>query len=247
MSHPPVGLAGGLGGRGVPLPQPVPLSSLGGQHCGRHRRRSGRGGRNPHTAPVHRQVPPLGLVRASLLCAGVGSPACRDPRGSRRRGVWRRVACGSSCALPPQASRSLLGEGGHPLCLGGGMEGRRPRSPQAGGGSGGGGGGDVCGRSLPPCSGSVVHGGRPCLLGHPLRVYTFSRGCRAAVGAGCSLSAAGGSVWRGGGGGGLFAEVCPLPPSPGGHGGGPLRLLTPGCRRSAAARGVGAELLVGSG
>ena len=140
MSRPPVGLVRGPGGRRVALPQPVPLPSLGGQQCGRHGRRSGHGGRGPHTALVRCSVPPLGVVRASLLCAGVGSPACPDLRGSRGQGVRRHRACGSSCA-PPRASRSLLGEGGHPLCLGGGGGGAVPPRPAGRGGSGGGGGG----------------------------------------------------------------------------------------------------------
>ena len=100
VSRPPVGLAGGPGGRGVAPPQPVPLPSLGRQQCGRHRRRSGHGGRGPHTAPVCRRVPLPGVISVSLFCAGVGSPACRDPRGSRSRGLRGRAACGSSCAPP---------------------------------------------------------------------------------------------------------------------------------------------------
>ena len=102
-----------------------------------------------HTALVHRRVPLPGVVGASLWCAGAGPPFGRDPRGSRRRGALRRVACGSIC-VPPPASRSLLGEGGRPLGAGG-AEGRRSCGPQDGGEGGGG----ELRRSRPPAPSGV--------------------------------------------------------------------------------------------
>ena len=110
----PEELPGGLAGRGVTLPRSVPLPSLGGLQSGCHWRRSGHGGRGPHTAPIHVRVPPPGVVRVSSLCAGAGSPACCGPRGSRRSGAWGRATCGLSCVLP-RAPRPLRGEGGRPL------------------------------------------------------------------------------------------------------------------------------------
>ena len=56
----------GGGAAGEPPPRPVPLPSLSGRHCGRHWRCSGHGGRGPHTAPVHRRVPPPGVAGASF-------------------------------------------------------------------------------------------------------------------------------------------------------------------------------------
>ena len=79
VSRPPGGVAGGPGGRRVALPRSVPLPSVGGQQCRRHWRRSGHGGRGPHTAAFCCRVPPPGVVCASFLCAGAGSPACRVP------------------------------------------------------------------------------------------------------------------------------------------------------------------------
>ena len=95
------------------LPRSVPLPSLGGQHCGRHWRRSGHWG----AAPIllwFVVVPPPGVACSPCLRAGAGSPACRDPRGGRKWGAQGRAACGSSC-VPPRTSRSLLGQGGRPL------------------------------------------------------------------------------------------------------------------------------------
>ena len=134
------GLPGGGGGggllvdrspRGSDRPNPSLRPPRVGNQC------SGHWGRGPHTVPVHCRVPLPGIVRASLRRAGAGSPVGRDPRGSRRWGAPGRAACGSSC-VPPQASQSLLGEGGRPLGLGG-AEGRRSCGSQAGGGGGGGG------------------------------------------------------------------------------------------------------------
>ena len=145
------------------------------------------------------------------------------------------------------------------------------------GGVGGRGEGGSRRGSPTPCPGEVVRGPRPSppsSPAHPPWVYTFSRGCQAAPGAGHGLagsrwtSLAGGAAsapypWglargapRGGRRGGLFAAPC----SPAFSRRAPRRVTShvprppwciPGCRRSAAARGAplsaGAELPVGSG
>ena len=267
---------GGPAGRGVALPRSVPLPSLGGQQSGCHWRRSGHGGRGPHTAPVRVCVPPPGVVRVSSMCAGAGSPACRG-RG-RQWGAWGRAACGLSC-VPPRSPRPLRGEEGRPLCLGG-VEGRRPRGPQAGGGSGGERGGGVAPKfpSPLPWGGGPWPPAQPAFFSStsPLGIYVQpglpgSPGRRARPGrpsvgqpgggggGGCQCAVPpgarpGGPVGRGWGG--LFAAVC----SPAFPGWAPMRVASsvprppcciPGCRRSAAAQGAplsaGAELPVGSG
>ena len=220
---------GGLAGRGDALPRSVPLSSLGGQQSGRQWGRSGHGGRGPHTAPVSVRVLPPGVVRVPSLCAGAGSPACRGRRQSRQWGAWGRAARGLSC-VPPRATRPLQGVGGRPLCLRGWTASapvaRRPEGGVEGRGEGG------SRRGLPPpCPGGVARGPRPSPTCSPARHscgYMFSRGCRAAPGAGRGLA---GRRWvslagrgraasapyprglargapRGGEGGGLFAAVC---------------------------------------
>ena len=119
MSCPPVGLAGGPGGQGVATSQPVRLPPLGGLLCGRHRRRSGLGGRGPHTAPARCHVLPPGVVRALPLCAGVGSPACRDSLGSTRRGLRGSAACDPAVPPPPGVAVPPGGGGTPPLPRGG--------------------------------------------------------------------------------------------------------------------------------
>ena len=109
---------GGLAGRVVALPRSAPLPSLGGQQSGRHWRRSGPGGRGPHTAPVCSRVPAPGVVRVSSLCAGAVSSACRSPCGSRQWGAWQRAACGLTC-VPPGRRSPFGGRGDVPLPRGG--------------------------------------------------------------------------------------------------------------------------------
>ena len=167
-------------------------------------------GRGLHTVPVRRCAPLPSLVRLLLHPTGVGSPGGRDPRGRRRLGALGRAVCRSS-RIPPPASRSLLGEGGHPL----GYEGAEGRScgSQAGGGAGGGGAHPrapaLLGVSLP----SVISGLPP--LGYTRAVGVAWRP-RAS---GAVRSAANGSVRRGGGGGGrnppalVHAPVFPWPAS----------------------------------
>ena len=247
VRRPPGGVAGGHGGRGFALPRSVPLPSLGGQQCGRHWRRSGLRGRGPNTAPVCCRVPPPGVARVSFLCAGAGLPACRDPRGSRRWGTRGRAACRSSCA-PLRASQILKGEGGRPLGLRGGGG---PAPPWPAGNGGG------VGREARGGRAAVPH--PPALGGWPVAPvpvpllprrtppgYTRSAGVAGRPWApGAGWSAAGGSVWRGGGGREVSLPRSAPPPSPGGHQGEPLLLRIPGCRGSVAARGAGTEPPVG--
>ena len=189
--------------------QPLPLPSLRGQHCGRHWRCSDHRGRGLHTVLVRRRLPPPGVARASFWRAGAGSPAGRDPRGSRQCGARGRAACGFSC-VSPRASRSLLGEQGRPSGPGGGGGPALPRPAGQGGGRGGE-RGDSGPRRCPPPSCPVGWPVAPSLSpffsgAPPPWVYTCSRGCRAAVGAGR------GPVGRqcgGGGGGDLLALVRP--------------------------------------
>ena len=155
------------------------------------------GARPPYcSGSSSRAAPGRALCVALLRWCGfarLSRPPREQPAGGAGAGGVRVQLC------PPPASRFLLGERGHPLCLGGGG-GPAPPRPAGRGGSGGGEGGGGRRRPLPPCAGGVVHGPRPCPLGHPPWVYTFSRGCRAAMGAGCGLvrrrrvSVAGGGV-----------------------------------------------------
>ena len=71
----------------------------------------GHGGRGPHTVQVCRRAPPLGLVRAPLWRAGVGSPVDRNPRGSRRLEALGRAVCRSS-RIPPARVAVPSGGGG---------------------------------------------------------------------------------------------------------------------------------------
>ena len=222
---PPAGQPGG--GRGgaarEPPPRtlrqtrPVPLPSPSGQHCERHWRCSGHGRRGPHTAPFRRRVPPPGVARASFWLAGAGSPAGCDPRGSRRWGARGRAACGSSC-VHPRASQSLLGEGGRPLGpgMGGGPE---PPRPAGRGGSEGEWGGEGGARR---CSPPPYPVGWPVAPVHvTLRLWRAPLGYTRAVrvagrqwAPGAARSAAGGSVWRGGGGGRGLLDLVRSPAFP---------------------------------
>ena len=206
------GLPGGEGGGGAPRKPPprrlrqtqsVPLPSLRRLHCGCHWRCSGHGGRGPQIVPVRRRVPPPGVVRASLWSAGAGSPAGRDPRGSRRWGALGREACGSS-SVPHRASRFLPGEGGRPVGPGG-AEGRCPRGSRAGGGARGekGGRGGRAAAPRPPRPVGWPVAPVPvtlCLRRAPLGYTRAVRVAGRPCGRCTSWSAASWSVWRGGGG-----------------------------------------------
>ena len=152
--------------------------------------------------------------------------------GAGTRGVWIQLCPPLGVSVPRGGRRS------------GATMARRP-----GGGVGGRGEGGPRRCSPHPCPGGVARGPRPCLPSspaHPPWVYTFSRGYRAAVGAGRGLV---GRRWVSvaGGGGQVSLPRSAPPPSPGRHQGGPIRLHIPGCRRSVAAHSAGAEQPVGSG
>ena len=196
MSRSSRGVARGPRGRGVLLPQSVPLPSLGGQHCRRHRRRSGYGGAAPillwfvvvrhHLAWPVRWSSALVRVRPPVATpAGAGSGGC----GGARRAV--------PAPSPSRASRSFLGEGGRPLRRGGGR-GSAPPWPAGRGGVGGRGEG-----GQRRCSHLPRPGGRPMApepVPLPLRRTPpgYTRVAGRSWAPGVVRSAAGGSV-RGGG------------------------------------------------
>ena len=137
---------GGPVGRGVALPQPVPLPSLGRQQSGCPWRRSGHGGRGPHTAPVRVRLLSLSSVRVAPLCATAGSLAHRGSCESRRRGRG-----GGPCSGLPPGRRGPGGRGDHLPASGG----RGAGAPVACGtvGGGGTGGGRAVAPHLPPPGG----------------------------------------------------------------------------------------------
>ena len=191
--RPPFVRPGGPVGPGVALPRSVPLHSLGRQQSGCHWRRSGHGGRGPHTAPVCARLPSLGAARVAPWRVGAGSSV---PRGScrSRRLVWR----GGPCSRPPLGRRGPAGgRGDPPLCLGG-----------VGAGTPG-----ACGLGWvalrPPCSPS---GGRPALpYPAPLLVVgPFPPGVRVGSGSRGRPVHRVRPAWRGGG------EGRPVNRSPGG-------------------------------
>ena len=106
---PPFLRPGGPVGRGVALPRSVPLPSVGRQQSGCHWRRSGHGGRGPHTTPVRARPPSLGTICAASWRVGAGSPVPRGSCGSRRLGQGGGPCSGFSLGR---------GEGGPPTCLG---------------------------------------------------------------------------------------------------------------------------------
>ena len=140
------------------LPRSVPLPSLGGQHCGRHRRRSGHGGAAPIPLRfVLVRCPRAWPVRWSCALVRVRPPAAtRAGAGSGGCGGARRAR---PAASPSRASRSFLGEGGRPLGRGGGR-GSAPPWPAGRGGVGGRGEGGPR-----RCSLLLRQGGRPVAPG----------------------------------------------------------------------------------
>ena len=159
--------------------------------------------------------PPSALPKWAMVMGGSwrarppycsGAPPCAAPRlgpraapaswcglGAAGWGRWG-ARCAGPATSPPPASRSLLGEGGRPLGSGG-TEGR-PCGPQAGGGSGGGGWG---GRSAAPRHPAPSGIGLPSVVsGAPPRGILPPWGLPGGRVSGAALSAAIGSVPRGG-------------------------------------------------
>ena len=195
---------GGPVGRGVALPRSVPLPSLGRQQSGSLWRRSGHGGRGPHTAPVRARLLSPGVVCVASLCAGAGLLVHRGFCGGRRLGEWRRALL----RPPPPRAAVLPGGGGTVPSALGEVGGPRSRGLRVGGGEWGGGRAVVLhlpppgGRPLAPCPDP------PSSPAHSPRVYVFSRGRGAAAGAGRGLPPAG---QPGGGAGGEGRPVCRPP------------------------------------
>ena len=199
---PPLAWPGAPVGRGVVLPQSVPLPSLGRQQIGCRWRRSGHGGRGAHTALVRACLLSPGTVRVASLCAGAGSLVHRGSRGGRRLGALRRPLLRPP-PPPPGRRGPSRGTGNRPLSFWEGWGAGAPVACGSAGRNGGTGGGGGLRRGSPPPSPepplSPVRV-RPGLWGSP--------GRRA-------RPAAGGSAWRGGGGGG---GLCAAPPRRSGQG-----------------------------
>ena len=112
---------------------------------------------------------------------------------------------------PPPGATVLLGGGGTSPRPREGWRAGAPVARRRGEGGGGRGEGGPRRGSPPPCPGGMARGPRPSppsSPAHPPWVYTFSRGCGAALGAGRGLV---GRRWvslAGRGGRGLFAAVC---------------------------------------
>ena len=182
---------GGPVGRGVALPRSVPLPSLGRQQSGCHWRRSGHGGRGPHTAPVRARLPSLGAVRVAPWRVGAGSLV---PRGSC--GSWRLGRGGGPCSGPPLGRRGPAGgRGNHPLCVSGGWG---PAPPRFAGRRGGWGGGSRCGPPALPLGGGPRFPTLPPLSSSPHSppACAFGRGRGAAPCTGCGLPGGGGGEGR---------------------------------------------------
>ena len=108
--RPPFVRLGGPVGRGVSLLCSVPLPSLGRQQSGCHWRRSGHGGRGPHTTPVRAHPSSLGAICAASWRVGAGSLVPRGSCGSRRLGRGGGPCSGSSLGRG-EARPSLLPRG----------------------------------------------------------------------------------------------------------------------------------------
>ena len=173
--------------------------------------------------------------------AGLSRPPREQAGGARGRAV-----CGSSCVPPPGVAVPSGGGGTPPLPRRGWRTGASA-SRRPGGGSGGERGGGPRRCSPSPCPGGVAPGPSPCPPASPAPpplVYTFSRGCWAAVGGGQGLVRCRwvNVAW----GGEVSLPLSAPPPSPGRHQGEPLRLSSPGCCCSVAAHGASAEPPVGN-
>ena len=245
VSRPPRGGAGGPGGRfssinSSALPGRATMwASLGTLRSW--------GARPPYCSSLlSRAAPGRGpcvvLVRWCGLARLSQPPREQAVGGAGARGVRVQLR-------PPPGRRGPFWGRGDVPSASGGVEGRRPRGPQAGGGMWWRGEGGPRRCSPAPCPQGVARGPRTCPPSsptHPPSVYTFSRGCQAALGAGRGLV---GRRWVNvaWGGGEVSLPRCAPAPSPGGYQGGRLRLRIPGCRRSVAAHGAGTEPLVGTG
>ena len=152
---------GGPVGRGVALPRSVPLPSLGRQQSGCHWRRSGHGGRGPHTTPVRARPPSLGAICAASWRVGARSLLPRGSCGIGRLGRGGGPSSGSS-----------LGRGeGRPSPLPRGA-GAGAGAPTACGSVGGPGGGGRAAASLLPLWGAArgsVHWPPSCRRRNPPR------------------------------------------------------------------------------
>ena len=145
---PPSVRPGGPVGRGVASPRFVPLPSLGRQQSGCPWRRSGHGGRGPHTAPVRARLLSPGAVRVAPWrfgadSLGLGGGPCsglpRAPRCCRGEGGPSPLPRGGSGRAPPWLAGQWEGQGGQggggspsgspALCLGGAACGSLPSPP----------------------------------------------------------------------------------------------------------------------
>ena len=172
--------------------------------------------------------------------------------GAGGRGGARRAG---SAASPPGRRGPFGGMGDVPSASGG-LEGRRPRGPQAGGGSRRGRGGGAAPRfptPLPWGAGPWPPSQSPFFPSAPLLGIYVQPGLPGSPERRAGLDDRRWVSLAGEGGGEVSLPQSAPPSSPGGQQGGPLRLRPalhvafPGCRRSVVAHGAGAEPPVGSG
>ena len=200
VPRPPFARPGGPVGRGVAPPRSVPLPSLGRQQSGCRWRRTGHGGRGPHTTPVRARLPSLGAARVVPWRVGAGALAPRGSCGSRRLGRG-----GGPCSGSPLGRRGPAGgRGDHSLCLGGVGAG----VPAARGPAGGWGGG--MGRAAAPLP-SLWGAARGSLPRPPSRRRRIPPRRARSVGVAGPPRARGAACLAGGGGG--WARE-PLPRGP---------------------------------
>ena len=138
--RPPFVQPGGPVGRGVALPRSVPLPYLGRQQSGCHWRRSGHGGRGPHTTPVRARPPSLGAICAPSWRVGAGPLVPRGSCGTQQLGRGGGPCSGSSLGRGEGGPSPLprgVGAGAPAACglvggVGGGVAPRPPCSPSGG-------------------------------------------------------------------------------------------------------------------